>query len=143
MTARSYALQFAAIALANLMSIWGATQWVASELGFQAALGAPLLTILGQPIYLPWMLFLWWLAFNDQAASLFTMAGGGVALCAILITGLAFGGAARRIVVSGNSLRSRRPASAQPGRCRASGRRLGSARLTVSIKLPLRASSSP
>ncbi len=96
MTARSYALQFAAIALANLMSIWGATQWVASELGFQAALGAPLLTILGQPIYLPWMLFLWWLAFNDQAASLFTMAGGGVALCAILITGLAFGGAARR-----------------------------------------------
>ena len=96
MTARSYALQFAAIAAANILSIWAATQWVAYELGFQAALGTPLLTILGLPIYPPWMLFPWWLSFNREAASLFNLAGGGVALGATLTTGLAFGGAARR-----------------------------------------------
>ena len=89
MRARSYALQFAAIVMANLVSLWVATQWVANQLEFQAALGAPLLTILGLPIYPPWMLFPWWLSFNDEAASLFNLAGGGVALDATLTTGLA------------------------------------------------------
>jgi len=41
MQVRSYAIQFAAIAMANLICIWGATQWVAYDLGFQEALGAP------------------------------------------------------------------------------------------------------
>jgi type IV secretion system protein VirD4 len=96
MQLRSYALQSAAIALVNLICLWGATQWVAYELGYQSALGAPLVTVLGLPITPPWMLIPWWLNFGPEAPKVFDMAGGMVALCAILSGGFAFGGAARR-----------------------------------------------
>jgi len=96
MSARSYAVQFAAIVLVDLMVMWCATQWVAYQLEFQAALGAPLLTILGLPIYPPWMLFPWWLSFGAEATRVFDTAGVSVALGATLTCGLALGGAARR-----------------------------------------------
>jgi len=35
-------------------STWGATQWTASSLGFQARLGEPWFIVVGYPIYLPW-----------------------------------------------------------------------------------------
>jgi len=96
MQLRSYALQIAAIALVNLICLWGTTQWVAHQLGFSPALGAPLLTILRLPIYPPWGLFVWWLNYGAEAPKVFDRTGGMVALGAILSGGLAFGGAARR-----------------------------------------------
>ena len=44
-----------------------ATQWAAAMLGYQPALGAPLVDLLGLKLYAPWQLFTWWLAFDAQA----------------------------------------------------------------------------
>ena len=96
MTVRSYVTQFGAVAVTNLTCLSAATQWSAHMLGYQAALGDPLLTILGLPIYRPWMLFPWWLSFDAQAPNVFNTAGA-VAACGGLLSGaLALGGAARR-----------------------------------------------
>ena len=96
MQVRSFAIQFAAIALANLVCIWGATQWVAYDLNFQEALGAPWITILGLPVYPPWQFFVWWLAFGSEAASVFDRAALLAVFGGVLSGGLALAGAARR-----------------------------------------------
>jgi len=36
-----------------LASVWVATQWTASALGFQAELGAPWFSLFGHPVYRP------------------------------------------------------------------------------------------
>lgn len=58
-----------------MLTMWGATQWVASELGFQAALGRPWFLIDGYPIYKPWRLFQWWYAYEAYAPSVFARGG--------------------------------------------------------------------
>jgi type IV secretion system protein VirD4 len=65
-------------------STWGATQWTASSLGFQARLGEPWFIVLGYPVYLPWRLFEWWFAYEAYAPEIFEEGGaiaatGGVA----------------------------------------------------------------
>ncbi len=96
MSIRSYTVQFGAVALTNLTCLWTATQWSAHMLGYQQALGEPLLAVQGLPVYAPWMLFPWWLSFDAQAPNVFNTAGA-VAACGGLLSGaLALGGAARR-----------------------------------------------
>jgi len=65
------ALVFAII----LMSLWGATQWTAHELGYQARLGPSWFSLAGAPIYPPWRLFEWWYAFEPYAPDVFNRAG--------------------------------------------------------------------
>lgn len=67
--------QFAIVLSIIMLTMWGATQWVASELGFQAALGRPWFLIDGYPIYKPWRLFQWWYAYEAYAPSVFARGG--------------------------------------------------------------------
>ena len=96
MSVRSYALQNSAVALTNVSCIWAATQTAAHLLSYQPALGPPLLTVLGLPIYRPWMLFPWWLSFGAQAPGVFNTAGVIAACGGLLSCVLALGGAAQR-----------------------------------------------
>ncbi len=96
MTARFPVPQFATALLLVLLSLWAATQWVAWMLGFQAALGASWVDLFGWPVYAPWQLFPWWLAFDAQAPDVFARAGVVAALGGMLSGAVAIGGAARR-----------------------------------------------
>src|SRR5512145_2400525 len=68
----------------------------AAILGYQPALGTPLIDLLGLKLYAPWKLFTWWLAFDSQAPHVFARAGAVAALGGVLSGALAIGGAARR-----------------------------------------------
>lgn len=65
---------FIVIAIIGL-SLWGATQWTAAELGYQPRLGAPWFRVFDTPIYKPWRLFQWWYAFEAYAPHVFNRAG--------------------------------------------------------------------
>ncbi|MCZ4323213.1 conjugal transfer protein TraG [Pseudomonas anguilliseptica] len=67
----------------TLSGVWGATQWTASALGFQARLGMPWFELLGVPIYHPWRLFEWWFVFDAYAPEVFN-SGGSIAACSSL-----------------------------------------------------------
>lgn len=54
-----------------LATTWGATEWTAWRLGFQAQLGQPWFTALGWPFYLPPSFFWWWYAYDAYAPSIF------------------------------------------------------------------------
>ncbi|WP_027554903.1 conjugal transfer protein TraG [Bradyrhizobium sp. Cp5.3] len=65
-------------------STWGATQWTAAALGFQARLGEPWFVVIDYPVYLPWRLFEWWFVYEAYAPEIFEEGGaiaaaGGVA----------------------------------------------------------------
>ena len=77
-------LQGLATAVLVLISLWTATQWAAAALKFHPALGAPWVALFDWPIYPPWRLFSWWLAFGRLAPRVFDTAGliaagGGIA----------------------------------------------------------------
>ena len=78
--------------------LWASTQWTAAMLGNQPRLGAPLTTILGQPVYAPWRLFEWWYAYEAYAPEVF--ARGGL----ITVSGTGLGILA---AITGSVLRSR------------------------------------
>lgn len=67
-----------------LVTMWGATQWVAWKLGFQPQLGRPWFELgVGIPVYLPPAFFWWWYAFDAYAPRIFVegaciAASGGV-----------------------------------------------------------------
>jgi type IV secretion system protein VirD4 len=67
--------QVLAVATIVLASVWTATQWTASALGYQAELGAPWFSLLGQPVYRPYDLFWWWFAFEAYAPQVFDTGG--------------------------------------------------------------------
>ena len=73
-----------------------ATQWAAAMLAYQPALGAPWLTLLGLPVYPPWQLIPWWLAFDAQAPEVFAKAGTLAAFGGLGSAAIAIGGAAWR-----------------------------------------------
>ncbi|MFQ3457173.1 conjugal transfer protein TraG [Bradyrhizobium sp. UFLA01-814] len=82
--AKIYIGQIAAVFGIVLASTWGATQWTAAALGFQARLGAPWFLAAGYPVYLPWRLFEWWFAYEAYAPEIFEEGGaiaaaGGIA----------------------------------------------------------------
>ncbi|WP_121234448.1 conjugal transfer protein TraG [Pseudomonas aeruginosa] len=68
----------------TLSGVWGATQWTAAALGYQARLGAPWFELLGTPIYHPWRLFEWWFVFDAYAPDVFNV-GGSIAACSSLL----------------------------------------------------------
>ena len=51
--------------------VWGATQWTAAALGYQAGLGPPWFHIDGYPVYPPPAFFWWWFAFDAYAPPIF------------------------------------------------------------------------
>ena len=65
--ARVYVGQIIAVFAIVLAAVWGATQWTAAALGYQAALGVAWFKIAGFPVYLPWRLFEWWYAYDAYA----------------------------------------------------------------------------
>ncbi|MFZ1104531.1 MAG: conjugal transfer protein TraG, partial [Hyphomicrobiaceae bacterium] len=89
-------VQVSVAAAAALACLAAATQWAAAMLGYQPALGAPIIDFLGLKLYAPWKLFSWWLAFDAQAPGVFARAGALAALGGVLSGALAIGGAARR-----------------------------------------------
>ena len=58
-----------------LAGVWGATQWAAAMLGYQAELGSPWFRIVHLPIYHPWAIFPWWYHFDAYAPHVFNKAG--------------------------------------------------------------------
>ena len=68
----------------NLSGVWGATQWTAAALGYQARLGGPWFELLGTPVYHPWRLFEWWFVFDAYAPDVFNV-GGSIAACSSLL----------------------------------------------------------
>ncbi|ARS49355.1 conjugal transfer protein TraG [Ectopseudomonas mendocina] len=68
----------------TLSGVWGATQWTAAALGYQARLGAPWFDLLGTPVYHPWRLFEWWFVFDAYAPEVFNV-GGSIAACSSLL----------------------------------------------------------
>ena len=68
----------------TLSGVWGATQWTAAALGYQARLGAPWFDLLGTPVYHPWRLFEWWFVFDAYAPDVFNV-GGSIAACSSLL----------------------------------------------------------
>ncbi len=89
-------LVFTAALAVAVIGLWSATQWAASQLGHQAALGPAWLTLLGWPIYAPWKVLFWWLAFDAQAPHVFQRAGAVAALGGVLCGAVAVGGTAWR-----------------------------------------------
>ena len=63
--------QILIILLIVLAAIWGATQYVAWSLGYQAQLGAPWFALLGLPVYYPPAFFWWWYFFDAYAPEVF------------------------------------------------------------------------
>lgn len=73
-----------------LAFVWGATEWVAWRLAFQAQLGQPWFEIVGLPIYQPPAFFWWWFAYDAYAREIFVegayIAGsGGIAAVVVAI----------------------------------------------------------
>ena len=67
--------QFLLVVCIIVLTMWSATQWVAHELGYQPALGAPWFALRDVPIYKPWRLFQWWYAYEAYAPELFARGG--------------------------------------------------------------------
>jgi len=68
--------------------VWGATQWVATELRFDPYLGQPWFMLSDTPVYYPWRLFEWWYAFEPYAPEVF--ARGGQIVIGASFLGVAF-----------------------------------------------------
>ena len=74
------------------IGLWGATQWAAAMLGYQAELGRAWFYLGELPIYRPWALFPWWYHYEAYAPEIFDAAGtlagaSGFFGCAAAIAG--------------------------------------------------------
>ncbi len=67
--------QILIVFLIVLLTTWGATQYVAWSLGFQAQLGAPWFVLFGVPVYYPPAIFWWWYFYEAYAPSIFAEGG--------------------------------------------------------------------
>ncbi len=82
--------QIFVVILIVLAAVWGATQYVAWSLGFQAQLGAPWFRVAGWPVYHP-PSFFWWFYFYEAYApgiferGAFIAASGGFLSVAVAI----------------------------------------------------------
>lgn len=72
-----------------LCGIWGATQWTAAALGYQARLGAPWIELLGIPVYHPWKLFEWWFVYEAYAPDVFLKGGVAAGASGLIAAGVA------------------------------------------------------
>jgi len=83
--------QVFAVLLIILAATWGATEWTAWRLGFQAQLGTPWFTLLGWPVYSPLVFYWWWYAYDAYTPNLFTEGGYIAASGGILSVVVAIG----------------------------------------------------
>ncbi|WP_285295605.1 conjugal transfer protein TraG [Aureimonas altamirensis] len=67
--------QIAVVFLIVLVTTWGATQYVAWSLGYQAQLGAPWFELAGLPVYYPPAIFWWWYFYDAYAPEIFAKGG--------------------------------------------------------------------
>jgi len=82
--------QILIVFLIVLSTTWGATEYVAWKLGFQAQLGPPWFILFGWPIYHPPAFFWWWFSYDAYAPEIFTAgafiaASGGFIAIAVAI----------------------------------------------------------
>jgi type IV secretion system protein VirD4 len=82
--------QILAVLIIIVASVWSATQWTASALGFQPELGVPWFHLFGHPVYRPYDLFWWWFSFDAYAPKIFDTGGmiatsGGFAAIVVAI----------------------------------------------------------
>jgi len=82
--------QILIVFLIVLSTTWGATEYVAWRLGFQAQLGPPWFVLFGWPIYHPPSFFWWWFSYDAYAPEIFTegafvAASGGFIAIAVAI----------------------------------------------------------
>lgn len=82
--------QILAVLIIIVASVWSATQWTASALGFQPELGVPWFYMFGHPVYRPYDLFWWWFSFDAYAPKIFDTGGmiatsGGFAAIVVAI----------------------------------------------------------
>jgi type IV secretion system protein VirD4 len=73
-----------------LAFVWGATEWVAWRLAFQAQLGRQWFDVFGWPLYQPPAFFWWWFAYDAYARDVFVegayiAASGGIAAVIVSI----------------------------------------------------------
>ncbi len=91
-------------------AVWGATQWAAGQLDFQAGLGPAWFEIADYQFHLPWRLFQWWYAYEAYAPSVFNRAGavaasGGVLGVIVAIAGSLWRARQSRLVTTYGSSR--------------------------------------
>lgn len=67
--------QITIVFLIILATTWGATQYVAWSLGYQAQLGPPWFVLFGVPVYYPPALFWWWYFYEAYAPPIFATGG--------------------------------------------------------------------
>ena len=65
--------QITTVFLIVLLTTWGATQWTAWRLGFQAQLGTPWFELAGWPVYYPPAFFWWWYFYDAYAPPIFCL----------------------------------------------------------------------
>ena len=58
-----------------LVTTWGATQYVAWNLGYQAQLGHPWFMLFGMPVYFPAAILWWWYFYDAYAPGIFATGG--------------------------------------------------------------------
>ena len=101
--------QIAVVFTIVLVTTWGATQWTAWRLGFQAQLGNPWFELAGWPIYYPPALAWWWYAFDAYAPSIFVeggvfaASGGIMAIAAAIIMSIIRAREARNVATYGSA----------------------------------------
>ncbi|MGR7995778.1 conjugal transfer protein TraG [Xanthobacter sp. ZOL 2024] len=82
--------QIIVVFLIVLATTWGATQYVAWQLGFQAQLGPPWFHLVGMPVYVPPAFFAWWFSYDAYApeilgkGALIAASGGFIAIAAAI-----------------------------------------------------------
>jgi type IV secretion system protein VirD4 len=74
------------------LGVWAATQWAASMLGYQQALGPAWFMLFGIPVYRPWALFAWWFHYGAYAPAVFNKAGALAGASGFLGCGAAIAG---------------------------------------------------
>ncbi|MGY4752575.1 conjugal transfer protein TraG [Pannonibacter sp. Q-1] len=67
--------QIIVVFLIILSTTWGATQYVAWSLGFQAQLGEPWFRLFGMPVYYPPAIMWWWYFYDAYAPGIFATGG--------------------------------------------------------------------
>ena len=99
-TSKQTFIQVTTTSVLTLLSLWVATQWVASSLSHHPTLGGPLFTVFGWQIYAPWQFFPWWFQYGHVAPRVFDVAG------LIAISGAVGGG---MLSIGGAAWRASRP----------------------------------
>ncbi|MGH8060808.1 MAG: IncP-type conjugal transfer protein TraG [Pseudoxanthomonas sp.] len=84
---------------------WSATQWTATALGNDQRLGSPWFEFQGLHVYAPWQIFVWWVAWSEQAPRVIEIAGAMVVGGSMIatVTGLAWRGRQVRATTYGSA----------------------------------------